>query len=159
MITGFEPLLISILLFSLLAGVIVVVVIVVVLLSRNISFDRLDLHVFSIPENVDPDKFFEELVGMLNRLGYSGVRRDNKYVVVVDNVVKITLELVKERKPVILYYASVDAWLALLMLILLFTPLTWAVIVIGLFLYLRYDSVKRLIYTTISNLLQALTIK
>jgi len=156
-ITGFEPVLITILFLSLLIGIVAIVVVIIILLSRSISFDRLDLHVFNIPEDINADEFFEELIRSLNRLGYSGVRRDNKYVIVVDSVVKTTLELVRDRKPMILYYAGVDTWFALLMLILLLTPLVWAIVVVGLLLYLRYDGFKRVVFTTVSNLLRALT--
>ncbi|MET1159807.1 MAG: hypothetical protein ABWW65_02490 [Thermoprotei archaeon] len=142
---------------SLIAGLIIlVIVLLVILLERGlIGLDQLDQRVFRIPERVNREEVFKNLVDILKRQGYDIYRVNNKCVLNMDYVVKINLEL-DSKENIIKYHVAINKWFLIIMIVLLLTPLTWLVIVLGIILYFRYDSVKRTIFSTIHSIIHSL---
>ena len=137
------------------AGIALAIIVVLILLLGDIKFERFDLHHFNIPENVEPEEAFNNIINYVEKLGYHGIRRDHKYQFVLDTVLKINIELIKESRPSIRYYVNIDTWFIILLIILAFMSWFLLAVIIGLIIYLRYDSVKREIFSIITSILSS----
>jgi len=135
------------------AGIALAIIVVLILILGDVKFERFDLHHFNIPENTDPGEAFNNIINYVEKLGYHGIRRDHKYQFILDAVLKINIELIKESRPLIRYYVDIDTWFVILLIILAFMSWFLLAVIIGLIIYLRYDSVKREIFSAITTIL------
>ncbi len=137
-------------------GLLLFLVILILIVAKKIPLDRLDYNTYQLPSSADPIDLFNRFIESLNRVGYVGKRINNKYVVDVDGIFHVNIELIEKPQPMFVYYVSVESWIVVLLLVLLI-PLMWIAIILGLILYLRYDSVKRIIVSTIYNTISSAT--
>lgn len=134
-------------------GVVVLIIFLILYLMKYLKFEKLDYHTFSLPKDKNPETLFDEVIKLINKLGYVGVKEDNRYVIKSSGVLSVNIELVKTGKPLIAYYVNVETWFVILLIILAVITLLWLAVIIGLIIYLKYDSIKRAIFSSITTTL------